>query len=137
MMVLGQALDKWKRTWDEDMATQYPPNSNNYRRFGFCRDAIHFYYLAKYLMKTGIDYRVPADKRFTHVIYLLKQVRTWVVSDSKKRGEELGSVGDIDQSYGVTDLTLDMSQFFKPINRQIDSPIAGIHTNIGQNGIMG
>ncbi len=137
MMVLGQALDKWKRTWDEDMATQYPPSSNNYRRFGFCRDAIHFYYLAKYLMKTGIDYRVPADKRFTHVIYLLKQVRTWVVSDSKKRGEELGSVGDIDQSYGVTDLTLDMSRFFKPINRQTDSPIAGIHTNIGQNGIMG
>lgn len=89
-------------------------------------------------MKTGMDFRVAPDKRFTHVIHLLKSVKTWVVSDSAKREEELGSVGDIDQSYGVSDLTLDMAQFFKPINRQIDSPIAGVHTNIGGgNGIMG
>lgn len=138
LMVLGSALDKWKRTWDDDMQSQYPPSGTSYRRFGFCRDAIHFYYLGKYLMKTGMDFRVAPDKRFTHVIHLLKSVKTWVVSDSAKRNEELGSVGDIDQSYGVSDLTLDMAQFFKPINRQIDSPVAGVHTNIGGgNAIMG
>lgn len=136
MMLLGSALDKWKRTWDADMRNQYPNAPNSYRRFGFCRDGIHFYYLGKYLMKTGMDFRVAPDQRFTHVIHLLKSVKTWVVSDSAKREEELGSVGDIDQSYGVSDLTLDMAQFFKPINRQIDSPIAGVHTNIGGNGIM-
>lgn len=139
---LSIALDKWKRTWDEDIATQYPSTSKSYRRFGFCRDGIHFYYLAKYFINKGNDYRVAPDKRFTHVIHLLKSVKAWVVSDSAQRNEELGSVGDIDQGYGANDLTLDMAQFFKPFNRQLHSPIAGVHTNIGMgngnsNGIMG
>jgi hypothetical protein len=133
----NNAFDKWKKAWDEDMATQYPPSSRNYRRFGFCRDAVHFYWLAKYLMKNnrGLDWQMAPDQRFSQVMHLLKSVRSWVVSDSAKRGEELGSVSDIDKDYGVTDLTLDMAQLFKPINKQIDSPVAGVHTNISSGMI--
>jgi hypothetical protein len=129
----NNALDKWKKAWDEDMAIQYPPSSTSYRRFGFCRDGVHFYWLAKHLLKNhrGRDWQMAPDQRFTHVMHLLKSVKSWVVSDSAKRGEELGSVSDIDKDYGVTDLTLDMAQLFKPMNKQIDSPIPGVHTNIG------
>lgn len=131
---INNAFDKWKKSWDEDMATQYPPSTNSgYRRFGFCRDAVHFYWLAKYLLKNTrpLDWQMAPDQRFSQVMTLLKSVRSWVVSDSSKRGEELGSVSDIDQDYGVNDLTLDMSLLFKPINKQLDSPVPGVHTNIG------
>ncbi|CZT03779.1 hypothetical protein WAI453_009041 [Rhynchosporium graminicola] len=130
---LNMAFDKWKKTWDEDMATQYPPSSTNYRRFGFCRDAVHFYWLAKYLLQSGrsLDSQMAPDQRFGQVMTLLKSVKNWVQTDSAKRGEELGSVNDIDKDYGVLDLTLDMAQLFKPINQQIDSPVPGVQTNIG------
>lgn len=126
------ALDKWKKAWDEDMLTQYPPSSHNFRRFGFCRDGVHFFWLAKYLLKNSrtLDWQMPPDQRFTQVINILKMVKSWVVSDTSQRGEELGSVGDIDKDYGVTDLTLDMAQLFRPMNKQIDSPIPNIQTSI-------
>ncbi|KAL2061636.1 hypothetical protein VTL71DRAFT_7013, partial [Oculimacula yallundae] len=130
---LNMAFDKWKKAWDDDMATQYPPSSASYRRFGFCRDAVHFYWLAKYLLQSGrsLDSQMAPDQRFGQVMNLLKSVKNWVQTDSAKRGEELGSVNDIDKDYGVLDLTLDMSQLFKPINQQIDSPVPGVQTNIG------
>jgi hypothetical protein len=133
LKAINNAFDKWKKAWDEDMVAQYPPSSTHYRRFGFCRDAVHFYWLAKYLMKNNrvMDWQMAPDQRFSQVINLLKSVKTWVVSDSAKRGEELGSVSDIGSDYGVTDLTLDMAQLFRPINKQIDSPVPGVHTNIG------
>jgi Fungal specific transcription factor domain len=133
LKTINNAFDKWKKAWDVDMAQQYPPSSTHYRRFGFCRDAVHFYWLAKYLMKNNrsMDWQIAPDQRFAQVINLLKSVKTWVVSDSSKRGEELGSVSDIGSDYGVTDLTLDMAQLFRPINKQIDSPVPGVHTNIG------
>lgn len=131
----NNAFDKWKKAWDEDMASQYPPSSTSYRRFGFCRDAVHFYWLAKWLSKNSRvgEWQMAPDQRFTQVMHLLKSVKSWVVSDSAKRGEELGSVADIDKDYGVMDLTLDMAQLFKPINKQIDSPVAGLHTTMGSN----
>jgi hypothetical protein len=126
----SNAFEKWKKVWDEDMAVQYPPSSTSYRRFGFCRDGVHFYWLGKYLVKNnrGTEWQMAPDQRFSQVMHLLKYVKNWVVSDSAKRGEELGSVSDIDNDYGTRDLTLDMSQLFKPINKQIDSPVAGVHT---------
>jgi len=30
----------------------------------------------------------------------------------------------------VTGLTLDMAHLFKPIDKQIDSPVAGVRTNV-------
>lgn len=135
LMSINNALEKWKKAWDDDLATQYPRSLNSNRRFGFYRDGIHFYYLAKYLLKNRMDWHMAPDQRLTYVMNILKSVKTWVMSDSAKKGEELGSVSDIDQDYGVSDLTLDMAQLFKPINKQIDSPVAGVHTNIGNGGI--
>ena len=126
------ALQKWKRTWDEDMTLQYPPSASAYRRFGFCRDGVHFYWLARAFLRNNraVDWQAPPDSRFVQVMSLLKKVRTWVASDNAQKGEEIGSVGDIDESYGVEDLTLDMKLLFKPINQQIDSPVPGLQTPI-------
>ncbi|KAH8659121.1 fungal-specific transcription factor domain-containing protein [Tricladium varicosporioides] len=130
---IGNALEKWKKVWDEDMAVQYPPSSSSYRRFGFCRDGVHFYWLGRYLIKNSqrLDWQMAPDQRFSQVMHLLKSVKSWVVSDSAQRGEELGSVSTIDNDYGVRDLTLDMAQLFKPINKQIDSPVVGVNTGSG------
>jgi hypothetical protein len=122
---LWSALDKFKVHWDTDMAAQFPPSGVIHpRRYGFCRDGIHFYWLARYLLKNtrAVDLRMPPDQRFTHVIHLLKSVKNWVMTDGASRGEELGSVGDIDKNYGVTDLTLDMTQLFRPSPRMSGSP---------------
>ncbi|KAG0649068.1 Nicotinate catabolism cluster-specific transcription factor [Hyphodiscus hymeniophilus] len=127
LKVTSHAFEKWKKAWDDDMAIQYPPTSTPSRRFGFCRDAAHFYWLAKLLMKTNLDWQMAPDQRFGNIISMLKQVRAYVVSDSARRGEELGSVNDIDSGYGVKDLTLDMAQLFTPINSQSNSPIGGVH----------
>lgn len=131
LLAINKALDKWKMAWDEDMATQYPPSSTSYKRFGFCRDGVHFYYLAKYLITHKLDWHMAPDQRLTFVMHLLKSAKIYVVPDSAKRGEGLGSVNDIDQNYGVSDLTLDMAHLFKPIDKELNSPIPGIHTNIG------
>lgn len=130
LKTINGSLEKWKKVWDEDIAVQYPPSSTSYRRFGFCRDGVHFYWLGKYLIKNGrgMEWQIAPDQSFGHTMHLLKYVRNWVVSDSQKRGENLGSVSDIDNDYGTRDLTLDMSQLFKPINKQIDTPVKGVNT---------
>ena len=117
LKVINNAFDKWKKVWDEDMAAQYPPSATQHRRLGFCRDAVHFYWLSKCQMKghRGLDWQMAPDHRFSQVIALLKSVKNWVVSDSGSRGESLGSVSDVDPSYGVANLTLDMAQLFKPL----------------------
>ncbi|KAI9729755.1 MAG: hypothetical protein M1834_006706 [Cirrosporium novae-zelandiae] len=128
--LLPQALQKWKSFWDQDMALQYPPSVAHPRRFGFCRDGHHFFWLALYFLKYGkpSDVQSPPDSRFMQVMQTLKYVRSWVAQDNVNRGEDIGSVGDIDSSYGIEDLTLDMKMLFKPINEQIDSPIRGVQT---------
>lgn len=127
------ALQKWKRVWDEDMTLQYPPAAPAYRRFGFCRDGVHFYWLARAFLRNNraVDWQAPPDSRFVQVMSLLKKVRTWVASDNAQRGEEIGSVGDIDENYGVEDLTLDMKLLFKPIDQQTHSPVPGLQTGMG------
>ena len=118
-----QALEKWKQSWDEDMRIQYPPSSPQQPRLGFCRDAVHFYWLATFFLKgRGIDPQMAPDQRFSYVMQLLHGVKKWVAQDSAQRGELLGSASEIDTSYGVTNLTLDMSQLFKPINQHQNSP---------------
>lgn len=134
----NRAFDKWKKAWDDDMLVQYPPPPRSYRRFGFCRDAVHFYYLAKCLLQNNqaLDNSVAPDQRFSHIMQLLAYVKQWVVSDSAKRGEELGSVNDISSEYAITDLTLNMSKLFKPYNRELSAPPgAGIDTSAGSRYI--
>jgi hypothetical protein len=136
LMTISNAFEKWKKAWDEDMATQYPPSSTHYRRFGFCRDSVAFYYLSRLLTQNkGMDWQMAPDQRFSLIIQMLKTVKGYVVTDSAKRGEALGSVSDVDSNYAVSDLTLDMAQLFKPINKQIDSPVQGVHMSIS-NGMV-
>lgn len=121
---LCNALDKFKQYWDMDMAIQFPPSVSNPRRYGFCRDGIHFFWLAKWMLKntTVADLQMAPDNRFRQVIQLVKTVKSWVMTDGASRGEELGSVSDIDNDYGVTNLTLDMAQLFKPLPSVVESP---------------
>ncbi|KAK7981910.1 hypothetical protein PG988_004148 [Apiospora saccharicola] len=127
------ALDKFKQNWDMDMAIQFPPSIQSPRRYGFCRDGIHFFWLAKYLAKNGkqSDLQMPPDQRMGHVMHLLKSVKSWVMSDGASRREELGSVGDIDNDYGVHDLTLNMASLFRPLPQVVGSPtISSVKTEI-------
>lgn len=124
MKTFMTALEKFKSNWDMDMASQHPPTANvNPRRYGFSRDGIHFYWLATYLLKdtTSGDLHMAPDQRFGKVIHILKSVRDWVISDAAQRGEEMGSVGEIDRDFGTGDLTLDMVQLFRPMHKVVES----------------
>ncbi|KAI0206345.1 fungal-specific transcription factor domain-containing protein [Astrocystis sublimbata] len=119
-------LDKWKSYWDMDMAIQFPPSVSNPRRHGFSRDGPHFFWLAKLFLRTprlSVSQLGP-DQRLTQVIQLLKAATAWVESDGASRGEEFGSVGDMNPDYAISDLTLDMTQFFKPLPAIVESSSA-------------
>lgn len=136
LRALCSALDKFKSNWDTDMGNQFPPSTStsNNKRQGFSRDAIHFYWLAKYMLKytQPLELQLPPDARMMQVMQLLKGVRSWVINDGAARGEELGSVGEIDDGYGTTDLTLDMAQLFKPLPRVVeDVGTASVKTEFG------
>lgn len=121
---ISLALDKFKANWDMDMAIQFPPSVSNPRRYGFCRDGIHFFWLAKWMLKNPrpADRQLPPDNRFTQVIQILKFVKSWVMTDGATRGEELGSVGEISNDFGVNDLTLDMARLFSPLPKVVETP---------------
>ncbi|KAK2791393.1 hypothetical protein FQN51_002219 [Onygenales sp. PD_10] len=133
-----QALEKWKHLWDEDMALQYPPATCS-RRFGFCRDAVPYYWLAQALLRSNrLDaWKLAPDARLMHIMRMLKDVRVYAQTDAAKRGEGLGSISDIHDSYAVEDLTLDMKLIFRPIHQQYEGGLqtsprdtpATIHTS--------
>lgn len=128
------ALVKWKKIWDVDLPLQYPPEA---KRVGFCRDGIHFYWLAQMILHNNqaLDWQLPPDSRMVQIMTFLKQAKTYVAPQKTRRGEESGSVGDIDEHYGVADLTLDMKQLFTPITPDHRSPTAGMQSSIGGNVI--
>lgn len=124
LVALSTALDKFKYNWDVDMLSQFPPTGvaeANPKRSGFSRDGIHFYWLAKYVLKytNSSDLQLGPEERLMQVLQLLKSVRSWVMNDGASRGEELGSIGNIDEHYGTTDLTLDMAKLFTPLPRVV------------------
>ncbi|KAF2475698.1 uncharacterized protein BDR25DRAFT_310191 [Lindgomyces ingoldianus] len=110
------ALEVWKRAWDVDMQTQYPPHQ---RRVGFCRDGIHFYFLAKIFLRSSRheEWAAQADIRCQQVFSLLKQIKTHVASEQAQKGLDIGSVTTVDDNYGIADLTLNMRLLFTPIDR--------------------
>lgn len=125
---IQNALVKWKSMWDQDMQLQYPPSSDlgsASRRIGFCRDGVHFFYLAKAFLHPNrmADSQLSADARFIQVMCGLRQVRDFGISDAARRGEEPGSVSDIDHAYTMDDLELDMKKLFRPIGDVVGSPI--------------
>jgi hypothetical protein len=109
------ALESWKRMWDLDMPVQYPPHQ---RRVGFCRDGIHFYFLARVFLRSSRreEWASPPDTRCQQVFSLLKQIRTHVATDSAQKGLDFGSVTAINDDYGVADLTLNMRLLFTPVD---------------------
>ena len=131
---ISGALEKWKRIWDHDMNLQYPPAASILRRFGFCRDGVHFYWLAKSLLnpRTATDPQTPPDTRFKRTMKMLRKIRLHVMDDSHTRSlQVVGSVGDVDDHYGMDELAFDMKRLFKPINEQLDSPASGVQPFIG------
>jgi hypothetical protein len=115
------ALELWKQVWDADLAIQFPQNQ---RRHGFCRDGVHFYYLAQIFLRNSRpqEWAAPADLRCRQVFHLLKQIRGHVASDSAQKGIDLGSLNKIADDYclptkisSIEDLTLNMRRLFAPL----------------------
>lgn len=130
---INMALARWKQAWDEDYALQYAPAPRSNappKRVGFCRDGVHFYWLARAFMQPNRthDWQLPADERLRQVLHGLKRAREWSRTDGAKRGEEPGSVAYIDDDYASEALELDMSKLFRPIQTVSDSPIPSLQT---------
>jgi hypothetical protein len=108
------ALDLWKQQWDIDMHIQYPSNQ---RRVGFCRDGVHYYFLAKLFLRSSRreEWAAPPDVRCQQIFHLLKQIRAHVASDSASKGLGVGSITTVDDSYGMAGLALNMKLLFTPI----------------------
>lgn len=109
------ALELWKRLWDADMQLQYPAQQP---RIGFCRDGVHYYFLAKLFLRSSRreEWAAPADVRCRQIFHLLKQIRAHVASDAAAKGIDIGSVTTVDDSYGVAELTLNMKLLFTPVS---------------------
>ena len=143
--LITQALNRWKKAWDEDNATQYPnqvtltPSASStttntstryssslptdtsfepgHKRLGFCRDGIHFYWLARLFLNSPrhIDWLAPPEKRFLQVMKNLQNVKSIVVKESRGKGEELGSLAEMSETYGIEDLSVNMRLLFTPL----------------------
>lgn len=111
------ALELWKKVWDADLAIQFPQTE---RRQGFCRDGVHYYFLAQIFLRNSRpqEWAAPADLRCRQVFHLLKQIRAHVASDSAQKGIDLGSVNTVADDYAMVDLTLNMRSLFTPIEEQ-------------------
>ncbi|ORY03657.1 hypothetical protein BCR34DRAFT_69025 [Clohesyomyces aquaticus] len=110
------AIEVWKRVWDADMQVQYPPHQP---RVGFCRDGIHFYFLAKAFLRKARreDWTAQPDVRCQQVFGSLNHIKAYVLSEQAQKGLDIGSVTTVDDNYGVADLTLNMKLLFTPIDR--------------------
>ena len=116
-----RSLNQWKQCWDTDISLQYPLSSNHVapRRIGFCRDGIHFWFLAKALLQPNRmhDHALLPDQKLQLMMKGLGQAKQWSLSDSARRGEEPGSVALIDIDYASSDtLVLDMRKLFRPLD---------------------
>jgi hypothetical protein len=100
--------------WDQDMILQYPPGSC---RFGFCRDGLTFFWLGLSLVGSERmdEWMLDPDTRFRQVIGILNKSKASAQVDVETRGEALGSVADVDERYGVDDLTFEMDKLFRPL----------------------
>lgn len=115
------ALKCWKQCWDKDIALQYPQthDMDGPQRTGFCRDGIHFWFLAKALLQPNRmhDWKLGADQKLQLMMKGLSQAKQWSISDAARRGEEPGSVALMDDDYASSDtLVLDMRKLFRPLS---------------------
>ena len=79
---------------------------------GSVETGLHFYWLARAFLQPDRvrDWQLPADRRFKQTITGLGQVREWSKAEGAQRGEEPGSICDIDVRYGSEPLELDMTE---------------------------
>ncbi|KKY16180.1 putative c2h2 transcription factor [Diplodia seriata] len=129
LKIVSNALEKWKRSWETDMERQYGPNAPPRR--GYCRDGIHYYWLANTILRRRSNdwLKMHADQRFQHTIHVLKQIKNWVYSEQYKTGQEPGAVSDMDNNYALEDLLSDMKLLFAPVGKQNTNSPHGMITN--------
>jgi len=121
---IAQALDRWKVSWDTDLQIQYPSIPGvmlPLKRIGFCRDSVHFFWLAKAFLQPNRmqDWKLPADVKFRLLMHSLQKARVWSLSDGARRGEEPGSVAEIDPTYDNVEGEFDMRKLFRPITEVV------------------
>jgi hypothetical protein len=119
---LKYALEKWKRTWEADIDIQYPPTGSpsamghKIQRIGFCRDAVHYYWLAQQFLSQPRTFNWQSnsepDVRMGFVMAVLKQIRTYVATEGYRLGKELGSIVEINERYAIDMARLNMRDLF-------------------------
>jgi len=115
---LNRAFDKWMDVWYRDFQTQYPDPAS---RVGFSRNGTQYYHLGKlylrYVDRRHVGYRGPGDENNVKLtLTMLQHGKNPGPSPSApQRGGDAESP-EIDESYGVEDLTYDMKLLFKPID---------------------
>jgi hypothetical protein len=128
---IDMALTRWKQVWDDDLALQYPSADATHqapKRIGFCRDGVHFYWLARAFMQPNRmhDWQLPADSRLQQTLRGLQKAREWSRSDGARRGEEPGSVAYIEDEYATATQVLDMRKLFRPLHMISDDVVSTI-----------
>jgi hypothetical protein len=128
---IDMALTRWKQAWDGDLALQYPSDSATLqapKRIGFCRDGVHFYWLARAFLQPNRmhDCQLPADSRLQQTLRGLQKAREWSRSDGARRGEEPGSVAHIEDDYATATQVLDMRKLFRPLHMISDDVVSTI-----------
>jgi len=115
LLGFNNTLENWKKAWDMDQQLQYPPAQ---RRAGYCRDAIHYYFLGKMLIRMGKleDLQLAPDERCRQIFACLKQIKNLVATEQEKKGLDIGAVTNVNDNYGMEELTLDMKLLFTPVN---------------------
>jgi hypothetical protein len=130
LRMVTNALEKWYRAWVGDMEEQYPltPSHGFFStRVGFCRDAVHFYFLARHFIRNTHprEWQIASEQRMQQVFQVLNGIKNQVANEQERRGEEVGSIARVDDSYtmgderyaaGVESITLDMKQLFTPMS---------------------
>jgi hypothetical protein len=128
---VANAIEKWHLAWTKDIEEQYhqsPASGVVIPRVGFCRDAEHYYYLAKHFIYSTAPYewQVESELRMQQVFGLLNQIKNAVASEHGKKGEQIGSVAKMNDGYAagedkynaaIASITLDMEQLFTPVSR--------------------
>jgi hypothetical protein len=115
---LSRAFGKWMDVWYRDSLTQYPDPAS---RVGFSRNGTQYYHLAMlylcYVDRRQAGYFEAGDENNVKLtLAMLQHGRNAVLDPSALQYGGDAEAPEIDESYGVDDLTYDMKLLFKPID---------------------
>ncbi|RVX68644.1 hypothetical protein B0A52_07071 [Exophiala mesophila] len=116
---ISNSLLRWKQSWDEDLEVQFPQRAGSVDKaaqIGFCRDGIHFYWLAHVNLRPERknEWQLPADQRLRQALHDLRNVRIWCQSVGGLGSAYTGSVTDVNGKDASAEL--DLRNFFRPLN---------------------